>query len=135
LFAEPCDLHFESLYTWRDVRRRGVVAALIEAVSEIGLPTFAEFRPKWLPDVFERWRVTEENQDETLFWTQEGAGGSLGVRSHLVDELRLMVYPVVIGAGERLVGETSGKKPMRLVDTQTVGDDLVFLTYGPVRDA
>jgi hypothetical protein len=79
LFAEPCDLHFESLYTWRDVRRRGVVAALIEAVSEIGLPTFAEFRPKWLPDVFERWRVTEENQDETLFWTQEGAGGSLGV--------------------------------------------------------
>jgi GNAT superfamily N-acetyltransferase len=135
LFAEPCFLHFESLYTWRDVRRRGVAAALIEAVSEIGLPTFAEFRPKWLPDVFERWRVTEENQDETLFWTQEGAGGSLGVALSPRRRLRLMIYPVVLGAGERLFGETSGKKPMRLVDTQTVGDDLVFLTYEPARDA
>jgi hypothetical protein len=56
-----------------------VAAALIEAVRAIGLPTFAEFRPKWLPNVFERWQVTEENQDEALFWTQEGAGGSLGV--------------------------------------------------------
>jgi dihydrofolate reductase len=53
----------------------------------------------------------------------------------LVDELRLMVYPVVLGAGERLFGETSDKKPMRLVDTQTVGDGVAFLTYEPVRDA
>jgi hypothetical protein len=79
LFAEPCYLHFESLYTRRDLRQRRVAAALIEAVCAIGLPTFAEFRPKWLPKVFERWRVTEENQDEGLLWTQEGAGGSLGV--------------------------------------------------------
>jgi dihydrofolate reductase len=52
----------------------------------------------------------------------------------LVDELRLMVYPVVIGAGERLFGETSDKKPLRLVDTKTVGDGVAILTYEPVRD-
>ena len=53
----------------------------------------------------------------------------------LVDELRLMIYPVVLGAGERLFGETSDKQPMRLVHTQTVGDGLAFLTYERVRDA
>jgi dihydrofolate reductase len=53
----------------------------------------------------------------------------------LVDELRLFVYPVVLGAGERLFGETSDKKPMRLVRAQSVGDGLVFFTYERVRNA
>jgi dihydrofolate reductase len=53
----------------------------------------------------------------------------------LVDELRLKIFPVVLGAGERLFGETSDKKAMRLVDTQTVEGDIVFLTYERVRDA
>ena len=52
----------------------------------------------------------------------------------LVDELRLKIFPVVLGAGERLFGETSDKKPMRLVDTQTVGDGIAFLTYEPARE-
>jgi dihydrofolate reductase len=53
----------------------------------------------------------------------------------LVDELRLMVYPVVLGAGERLFGETSDKQPMRRVDARAVGEDLTYLIYEPVRDA
>ena len=53
----------------------------------------------------------------------------------LVDELRLTVYPVVLGSGERLFGETSDSRPLRLVSTQTVGDGLAFLTYERVRNA
>jgi dihydrofolate reductase len=57
------------------------------------------------------------------------------IEHDLVDALRLVVFPVVLGAGERLFGETSHKKPMRLVDTKTIGDGLAFLTYEFVRKA
>jgi dihydrofolate reductase len=52
----------------------------------------------------------------------------------LVDELRLMIYPVVLGTGERLFGEASDKKPMRLIDTRTIDHDLAYLIYEPVRE-
>jgi dihydrofolate reductase len=55
------------------------------------------------------------------------------IEHDLVDELRLVVFPVVVGAGERLFGETSGTKPLRLLDTRTVGDGLVFYAYEFVR--
>ena len=47
----------------------------------------------------------------------------------LVDELRLMVFPVVLGSGRRIFGETSDKKPLRLVDSKVVGDGVAILVY------
>jgi dihydrofolate reductase len=56
------------------------------------------------------------------------------VEHDLVDELRLIVFPVVLGSGERLFGELSDKMPLRLVDARTVGGGVVIHTSEPVRD-
>ena len=53
------------------------------------------------------------------------------VEHDLVDEFRLMVFPVILGAGKRLFGETGDKKPLRLLDTKPVGDGIVIHTYAP----
>ena len=57
------------------------------------------------------------------------------LENDLVDEVRLMVFPVVLGAGKRVFGETSDKKPMRLAESKTVGDGVEILVYEPVRSA
>ena len=51
------------------------------------------------------------------------------IDTNLADELRLMIYPALLGAGGRVFGPTSGSKPLRLVDTRTVGDSLALLIY------
>jgi dihydrofolate reductase len=53
------------------------------------------------------------------------------VEHDLVDEFRLMVFPVVLGSGKRVFGETSDKKPLRLVDSKVVGDGVDILIYRP----
>jgi dihydrofolate reductase len=83
--------------------------------------------------------------DEIVKLKQELAGDIIVPASHqlgrtliehdLVDEVRLVVFPVVLGAGERFFGETGGKKPMRLVESRTIGDGLALLTYQFVRGA
>jgi dihydrofolate reductase len=57
------------------------------------------------------------------------------IEHDLVDELRLKIFPVALGAGERLFGQTTDKKPMRLLDTQTLEGGIAYLTYRSVRDA
>jgi dihydrofolate reductase len=52
------------------------------------------------------------------------------IENGLVDELRLMVFPVVLGAGKRLFGETSDKQPLTLTDSKVVGDGVTIQVYG-----
>jgi dihydrofolate reductase len=56
------------------------------------------------------------------------------IEHDLVDELRLVVFPVVLGSGERLFGDTSDKKPLRLVNTSVIGEGLNFVIYEVVRN-
>jgi len=53
------------------------------------------------------------------------------VEQDLLDELRLMVFPVILGSGKRLFGDTSHKKSLRLTDSKTVGDGVAILIYEP----
>ncbi len=79
-------------------------------------------------------KLKQELAGDIVVYASYQLGRTL-IEHDLVNELRLMVFPVVLGAGERLFGETSDQKPLRLVNTRTIGDGLVFLTYQPVRDA
>ncbi|MDQ3669864.1 MAG: dihydrofolate reductase family protein [Actinomycetota bacterium] len=56
------------------------------------------------------------------------------VEHDLVDEVRLMVFPVVLGSGKRLFGETRDKKALRLTDSKTVGDGVAILIYEPAGE-
>ena len=79
-------------------------------------------------------RLKQELDGDIVVYASYQLGRTL-IEHDLVDELRLFVFPVLLGAGERLFGETSGKKPIRLVNSRTVGDGLTFLTYEMVRSA
>ncbi len=79
-------------------------------------------------------KLKRELEGDIVVYASYQLGRTL-IEHDLVDELRLFVFPVVVGAGERLFGEASDETPLRLVDSKTVGDGLVFVTYEVVRDA
>jgi dihydrofolate reductase len=79
-------------------------------------------------------KLKQEIDGDLVVYASYQLGRTL-LEHDLVDELRLFVFPVVLGAGERLFSETEDRKPMRLLDTTTIGDGLVYLKYEVVRDA
>jgi dihydrofolate reductase len=84
--------------------------------------------------VSEASKLKQELAGEIVVYASYQLGRTL-LEHDLVDELRLTVFPVTLGAGERLFGETTDSKPMRLLSTQAIGDGLAYLTYQLVRDA
>jgi dihydrofolate reductase len=85
-------------------------------------------------DVAEEVAKLKENHDGEIVVHGSAQLVQTLLEQDLVDELRLMVFPVVLGSGKRLFGETSGKKPLRLVDSKIVGDGVAILVYRPARD-
>ena len=79
-------------------------------------------------------KLKQELDGEIIIPGSHQLGRTL-IEHDLVDELRLVVFPVVLGAGERFFGQTSTKKPMRLVQAKTLGEGLAFLNYELVREA
>jgi dihydrofolate reductase len=79
-------------------------------------------------------RLKQELDGDIVVYASFQLGRTL-MEHDLVDEVRLLIYPVVLGAGELLFGQASGKQPMRLLSTRTVGESLALLTYEIARDA
>jgi dihydrofolate reductase len=78
--------------------------------------------------------LKQQVDGEILVYASYQLGHAL-IEHDLADELRLVIFPVVLGGGLRLFGETSDAKPLRLVDTRTMGHGLAFVTYEIVRNA
>ena len=74
-------------------------------------------------------RIKEEHDGDIVVHGSVQLAQAL-LENDLVDELRLMVFPVVLGSGKRLWGETSDKKGLKLVDSKVVGDGVAILVYG-----
>jgi dihydrofolate reductase len=86
-------------------------------------------------DVAEEVRKLREEQDGNIVVHGSGRLVQTLLEHDLVDELRLMVFPVVLGTGKRLFGETSDKKRLRLTDSKTIGDGVSILIYERAGEA
>src|SRR5215204_4461694 len=77
-------------------------------------------------------RLRKELNGDIVVYGSRGLSRAL-MGMGLVDEVRLMVYPVLLGAGDRLFGEMEDKVPMRLVQSRPSGDGVLNLIYAPAR--
>jgi dihydrofolate reductase len=130
-------------YAWFAARwpsRSGKLADRINSLPKYVVSSSLD-DPDWGPSTVLRGDVVNEVSKlkqrldgEIVVWASFQLVRSL-MQHDLVDELRLKVFPVVLGRGERLFSETSDRKPLRLVNTQTVDGGVTFVTYEVVQEA
>ena len=75
-------------------------------------------------------RLRKELDGEVLVYGSRRLSQAL-IRMGLVDEVRLLVYPMVLGAGDRLFGQTQDKIALRLVESRPLGGGVVSMIYAP----
>jgi dihydrofolate reductase len=85
-------------------------------------------------DVVEEVSKLRDEQDGNIVVHGSAQLAQTLLDNDLVDELRLMVFPVVLGSGKRLFGETRDKKGLKLTDSKVIGDGVAILVYEPARD-
>jgi dihydrofolate reductase len=119
---------------WRP--RTGELADRLNSMPKYVVSSTLE-APEWnnstvLRGVTEVSKLKQELDGEIVVPASYQLGRAL-IEHDLVDELRLVVFPVVLGAGERLFGEAGDKQSLRLIDTRPIGAGLVYLRYELVR--
>jgi dihydrofolate reductase len=136
LVGRRSDEYFGSRWNTRD----GVWADRLNSLPKYVVSSTLE-KPVWVNSTVVRGDVVrevsklkEEVDGEIVCIASRQLAQTL-VEHSLVDELRLLVYPAVLGAGGRLFGETSDKTSLRRLESRTVGDGLAYLRYEVVRPA
>jgi dihydrofolate reductase len=131
-------------YTWfaeRWATRPGAWADRLRAIPKYVVSSTLEDVSEWANstvlhgDVIEEASRLRQRLDGDILVYGSAPLVQTLMEHQLVDELRLMTHPFVLGTGERLFRETSDMTSLRLVRTRTIGGSLVLLTYEPVRDA
>jgi dihydrofolate reductase len=130
-------------YTWfaeRWAARPGEWADRLRSIPKYIVSSTLEHPTEWSNstvlngDVIEEVTTLKQNVEGDILVYASAPLVQTLMEHDLVDELRLMTHPFVLGAGARLFRETSDRTALRLVDLRTVGDSLALLTYHPVRD-
>jgi dihydrofolate reductase len=85
-------------------------------------------------DAVEAVRKLKEEQDGTLAIHGSGTLAQALIANDLVDQINLMIYPVVLGKGRRFFGETNGKKRFKLAESRTYDDDVQVVIYRLAED-
>ncbi|MFI1393438.1 dihydrofolate reductase family protein [Streptomyces sp. NPDC020681] len=114
--------------------REGEFADLFNSMPKYVISSTLD-KPEWANstvlsgDVAEEVANLKETQDGNIVVHGSARLVQTLLEHDLVDELRLMVFPVVLGTGKRLFGETTDKKRLRLADSKVVGDGVTILTF------
>jgi dihydrofolate reductase len=123
-------------FAGRWMSRSGVWADRLNGLPKYVVSATLE-QPRWTNAtilngdvVTEVTKLKQELDGDIVVYASYQLGQTL-LEHDLVDELRLVIFPVVLGAGRRLFGETSKAKPMRLISTRTLGNDLNLVIYRP----
>jgi dihydrofolate reductase len=146
-FAEALDtaawLIGRGTYAWfaqRWAARPGEWADRLRSIPKFIVSSTLENPTEWTNstvltgDVIDEVSKLKQSVDGDIVVVASGPLVRTLMEHDLIDELRLVTHPFVLGTGDRLFGETSDKKILRRVGVRGVGDNLVLFTYQPVRD-